>query len=123
MARHLLHQPPPLIRGRDVIETTVDVVDALLDAASDQTLMRLAERLVPFLPWVVDGQAASDDSWLSTADAAKYLDITVNALHKLTAARVIDFEQSGPGCKCWFKRSALDAYRRGVATSEIAKRD
>ena len=103
-------------------QATVDLVDALLDAASDQTLMRLAERLAPFLPRVEDRPAVSHDSWLSTANAAKHLDITVNALHKLTAARVIDFEQSASGGKCWFKRSALDAYRRGTVSSATAQR-
>jgi hypothetical protein len=95
----------------------VDAVDRLLGAASDQALTRLAERLAPFLTArQADGSGApEDDGWLSTADAAKYIGITANALHKLTAARAIDFEQSAPGCKCWFRRSVRDAYRRAVA--------
>jgi excisionase family DNA binding protein len=98
-----------------VTQPTVDVVDALFGVVSDQALMRLAERLAPYLPRVEHRPAGSDDSWLSTPDAAKYLGTTVNALHKLTAARTIEFHQAGPGCKCWFRRSALDSYRRGEA--------
>jgi hypothetical protein len=52
-----------------------------------------------------------DDGWLDTNHAAAYLGITANGLHKLTAGRLIPFEQDGPGCRCWFKRSELDAWR------------
>jgi hypothetical protein len=45
-----------------------------------------------------------------------HLGITTNGLHKLTASRSIPFEQDGPNCRCWFKRSELDAWRvRGGA--------
>jgi hypothetical protein len=36
------------------------------------------------------------------------------ALHELTAARAIEFEQDCPGGRMYFRRSALDAYRRGA---------
>jgi excisionase family DNA binding protein len=52
------------------------------------------------------------DSWMGAPAAAEYLALTVNALHKLTAARVIPFHQDGRGCKLWFKRSELDEWRR-----------
>lgn len=38
--------------------------------------------------------------------------MTANALYKLTAAHQIPFEQDGPGCRLWFKRADLDAWRR-----------
>ena len=49
---------------------------------------------------------------MDTKDAASYLGLTVHALHKLTAAREIPFEQEKPGAKCWFQRSRLDEWRR-----------
>jgi excisionase family DNA binding protein len=53
------------------------------------------------------------DGWMSTKEAAAYLRMTPNALHKLTAARSIPFSQpGGPGGKCYFLRSDLDEWRR-----------
>jgi len=45
---------------------------------------------------------------MTTAKAAAYLGINVNALHKLTASRSIPFEQARPRARCYFKRSELD---------------
>ena len=50
------------------------------------------------------------DSWMDAAAAAKHLAVSLNALHKLTAARLIPFHQEGPRCKLWFRRSELDAW-------------
>lgn len=83
---------------------------ALVAQLDDATLAELATRLAPFLP---RSEPAGDDAWLSTRDAAKYLGVSPNALHKLTAAREIPFQQDGPGARCWFRRSELDAWRRG----------
>jgi hypothetical protein len=57
------------------------------------------------------GSRTATDEWLSSAEAATHLDLTVNALHKLTAARVVPFEQEGAGCKLWFRRNQFDAWR------------
>lgn len=70
----------------------------------------VAERVAALLG---DQHAAQSDRWMSTKDAAVYLGLTPNALHKLTAARSIPFAQDTPGGKCWFLRSDLDAWRRG----------
>jgi excisionase family DNA binding protein len=67
----------------------------------------LARRLAPRFP---DTQPA--DRWLNSAEAAAYLGLSVTALHKLTSARAVPFSQDCPGGKCWFQRSALDAWRR-----------
>lgn len=53
------------------------------------------------------------DPWFDVKAASAHLGITPNALRKLVATRRITFEQDHPGCKMWFRRSALDAYRRG----------
>ena len=58
-----------------------------------------------------------EDGWLTAKQAAEYLALTLTALHKHTAARSIPFEQEGRGCKLWFRRSELDAWRRGEKLS------
>jgi excisionase family DNA binding protein len=83
----------------------------LLDELGPDDLAELAQRLAPYLP---TAPAPAPDRWLSTQDAADYLGITANALHKLTARRAIPFEQEKPGAKCWFRRADLDAWRTGA---------
>ena len=90
---------------------------ALIAQLDDDALAELAARLVPFLP---RPEPAGGDRWLNTRQAAEYLGISPNALHKLTAARAIPFEQERPRAKCWFRRSELDAWRRrGLTTMRI----
>ena len=84
---------------------------ALLAQLDDDALAELAVRLAPFMP---RPEPADQDAWLTTREAAKYLGVTPNALHKLTAARAIPFEQDAPGAKCWFRKAELDAWRRGT---------
>jgi hypothetical protein len=60
----------------------------------------------------------SQDGWLDSTAAAKYLGISRNALNEHTATRSIPFEQDGPGCKCWFERDQLDAWRMGGAAAK-----
>jgi hypothetical protein len=72
-------------------------------------LERLAERLIPHFEGKTQG---SDDRWISASDAAAHLGMSVHALHKLTAARQIPFEQDAPGCKLWFRRAELDRWRQ-----------
>jgi excisionase family DNA binding protein len=86
---------------------------ALVAALEDpETRERVAELLAPYLV----PTAPAQDRWLSTKEAAEYLGVTPNAMHKLTGKREIPFEQDGPGAKCWFQIADLDAYRRGVGT-------
>jgi hypothetical protein len=86
--------------------------DVVLDRLADVLAPRIAERLA-----ATDG--SEPDGWLNSKDAASYLGITPNAVHKLTAERAIPFEQEAPGCKCWFKRSDLDAWRRGSQAKHL----
>lgn len=85
---------------------------ALLDDLTADDLARLAERLAPFLRPA--DPPAGDDGWLTTKQAAGYLGITTNALHKLTAERRVPFQQSGPGARCYFRRAELDEWRRNT---------
>ncbi len=76
------------------------------------TLEALADRLAPLLAARQPAQPQTD-GWIDTKGAAEHLGITRTALHRLTAERTVPFEQDGPGTKCWFKCSELDAWRRG----------
>jgi excisionase family DNA binding protein len=82
------------------IQVTLD-----LDRLADLIAERVAERIL------AHGAGAAQGSWLTTREAAEHLGMTVNAMHRLTAARQIPFSQERPGGKCWFRRSDLDAYR------------
>ncbi len=88
---------------------------AVIEALDDQALGVLAERLAPYLEQ--QSSEATRDRWLSAKDAAAHLGISVQALHKLTAAREVPFEQDGPGCKLWFRRAELDRWREGGGPS------
>jgi excisionase family DNA binding protein len=89
----------------------MDVMFAELDDV--ELRRRLAELLLPYLEGPTTSSTAQLDPWFDTKQTAEYLGITRDALYKHTAARTIPFEQEAPGCKCWFKRSDLDAWRRG----------
>ena len=87
---------------------------ALIAELGPEDLAELAVLLAPYLP---RPETPADERWLSTREAAAHLGISANALHKLTAARAIPFEQATAGGRCWFQRSDLDAWRAGEATS------
>jgi excisionase family DNA binding protein len=91
--------------ARALIEA-IEEDPSALDALAAALAPRLADRLMQ--------PSEHDDAWLGSKQAADYLGITLDALHKLTAARRIPFEQEAAGCKCWFRRFELDAWRRGT---------
>jgi hypothetical protein len=76
---------------------------------------RVARRVVEMLREEGELNRAAIDAggWLDTRAAAAYAGCSVNALHKAMARREVEFEQDVAGGKAWFKRSALDAWRRG----------
>jgi excisionase family DNA binding protein len=82
----------------------------ILDALDEGDLAALAERVAPFLS---PSAPPADDGWLSTRQAAAYAGCSLNALHRAMAAREVRFEQSCAGGKAWFKRTDIDAWRRG----------
>ena len=90
---------------------------AILDALDSDpaAAAELADLLAPSLRLRLD-PVQPDDGWLDTKRAAEYLGLTTSGLHKLTAGRRIPFEQDGPGCRCWFKRCELDAWRERGST-------
>jgi Helix-turn-helix domain len=88
----------------EAAEVSFTLPPGLLDALAD----RLAPRVAALLQETTDV-----DQWLDSGQAADYLAMTRNALHKLTSAREIPFEQEAPGCKLYLKRSELDRWRQG----------
>jgi excisionase family DNA binding protein len=82
----------------------VDIPEALVSALADAIAERVASRLADSLP-------GSPDRWLTSTEAAEYLGLSVDALHKLTSTRSIPFAQDGPGAKLYFLRAHLDAWR------------
>jgi excisionase family DNA binding protein len=90
----------------------VEIARLVIDAArSDAALAAdLAAVIGPHLQPV-----PAPAGWMTTREAAAHLGLTLAALHRLTAARAVPFEQDAPGGKCWFQRADLDAWRRGGA--------
>lgn len=104
---------------------TADLALALVESLDDDALDRLAERLAPRL---ADRVGAVEDRWMGAKEAAEHLGVSLDGLHRLTAARRVPFEQDAPGCKLWFRRSELDAWRasgggRNASTALPASRD
>lgn len=80
-------------------------VDEALDRLADTLASRIAGR---------SGQPGEPgpEGWLTTRAAADYLGMTPAALHKLTSAGAVPFEQEAPGCRCYFNRDELDRWQR-----------
>jgi excisionase family DNA binding protein len=97
------------------MKESTEAMGALVESLDGRALDRLAELLAPRLEGLE--RSAEDDRWLAASEAARYLGMSLTALHKLSAARAIPFEQDGPGCKLWFRRSELDQWRRGGGPS------
>jgi excisionase family DNA binding protein len=81
------------------------ILDQLLDHIADHLAAVITERLV-----VSDNRS---DEWFDSRHAAEYLGMHRDTLRKLAAERAIPSEQDGPGCKLYFRRSDLDAWRHG----------
>ena len=90
----------------------IELARAVPASLHEDALDSLAERLAPRLARRLESVTRPKDGWLTAKGAAGYLGISVTALRKLSSARMIPFEQDGPGCKLWFRREELDAWRR-----------
>jgi len=78
-----------------------------VDRLAETVTAAVIERLQP----VLAGACPDADGWLDSKQAAEHLGVSVDALHRLTAARRVAFSQSAPGGPCYFRRADLDAYR------------
>jgi len=81
-------------------------------AGINQLIDVFAERVAAAIAAQLTAQHTTEDEWFDCRHAADYLGIHRDTLRKLAAARVIASEQDGPGCKLYFRRSDLDAWRR-----------
>ena len=104
----------PEAHGSLRADAASDLASIFIAALDEHALDTLAERLAPKLDPRLRPAAPRADDWLDARGAASYLGLTLNALHKHTAARTIPFEQNAPGGKLWFKRDQLDGWRRGA---------
>lgn len=95
----------PSLPSPEVAHVAAGVVDQLIDQLVDRLAAALAERLAR--------HGSKHDEWFDSRHAAEYLGVHRDTLRKLAAERAIPSEQDGPGCKLYFRRSALDAWRRG----------
>jgi excisionase family DNA binding protein len=85
--------------------TTADttLIDALIARLADEVAARLSQQ--------VNAPADDSDEWFDSRHAAEYMGVHRDTLRKLAAERSIPSEQDGPGCKLYFRRSDLDAWR------------
>lgn len=79
----------------------------------DQLLDHIADRLAAVLTARIAMTDERPDEWFDSRHAAQYLGVHRDTLRKLAAERAIPSEQDGPGCKLYFRRSDLDAWRHG----------
>ena len=92
---------------------SIELPETVLDAIAEMVAARVLERL--------DG-APREDRWLDAKQAARYLGLSVNALHKLSARRQLPAHQDSPGHKLYFLRSELDSWRSGGSAGAVATR-
>ena len=79
-------------------------LDQLVGQLADLVAAKVADRLSR-------PQTNAADGWMDTRRAAEYLGIHRDSLRRLAAERTIPAEQAGAGCKLFFRRSDLDAWR------------
>jgi excisionase family DNA binding protein len=90
--------PFEAVRVEGVLES---LLAALADRVADAVVARLGREERP-----------EPGEWLDSRAAADYLGVHRDTLRRLAAERTIPSEQDGPGCKLYFLRGELDAWRR-----------
>ena len=109
--RHLVERPSAMSAA--VIGERTGLVDQLLAQLADLVADAVAARLIA-------PRALGADEWLDTRRAAEYLGIGRDSLRRLAAERAIPTEQAGVGCKLFFRRSELDAWRCSGTAPTVA---
>lgn len=82
---------------------------SILDAVIEDIVERVASAVVSRLTASRDQEVGE---WLDSREAAGYLGVHRDTLRKLAAERTIPSHQDGRGCKLFFRRSDLDAWRQ-----------
>ncbi len=107
-SRSQLRALPTLTRrGFPPTPATVEV------SAIDGLISQLADRVAAMVVEQLSGTDERADEWFDSRHAAAYLGVHRDTLRKLAAERSIPSEQDAPGCKLYFRRSDLDAWRHG----------
>jgi excisionase family DNA binding protein len=99
------HLEPPQLKANEQADMTAVLISQVID--------RLAERIALVLVDLLGADERDSSEWLDCRHAAEYLGVHRDTLRKLAAERTIPSEQDGPGCKLYFRRSGLDAWRPG----------
>jgi excisionase family DNA binding protein len=93
------------------------------NAVLDRLVMQLAEVVAERVTAMLTApRHSAADEWLDTRRAAEYLGIGRDSLRRLAAERTIPTEQAGAGCKLYFRRSDLDAWRCSGASPLVVMR-
>jgi excisionase family DNA binding protein len=80
-------------------------------ALDDADVERIAARVVELLRAEKIGGQKSEDRWMTSAEAAEHLGLSLHALRHLVARRAIPYVQDRPGARIFFRASQLDAWR------------
>ena len=87
----------------------------------DQLLVQLADLVADRVLEQLGAPARQrEDEWLDTRRAAEYLGIGRDSVRRLAAERAIPTEQAGVGCKLYFRRPDLDAWRCSGSSPVVA---
>ena len=100
----LVDRDPTISSSKTQAAKANAVLDELVTHLADLVAAKVIDRLGRL-------ETAADE-WLDTRGASEYLGIHRDSLRRLAAERAIPAEQSGAGCKLFFRRSDLDAWRR-----------
>jgi excisionase family DNA binding protein len=95
---------PRHLRVMPTSEPDSDLISTLVAQLAEQVAARIAEQL--------SGPTEATDEWFDSRHAAEYLGVHRDTLRKLAAERAIRSEQDSPGCKLYFRKSDLDAWRQ-----------
>jgi excisionase family DNA binding protein len=110
----VIDRHPPLSGSPSQAAAGNLVVDELLAQLAELVAAKVLDRLAR--------QEADADDWLDTRGASEYLGIHRDSIRRLAAERAIPAEQAGAGCKLFFRRSDLDAWRRRGSATVVAIR-
>jgi len=94
---------PAPIRSHGAPAHVSGLLEEFISQLADRVAARIAEQ-------ATTPESVGND-WFDSMHAADYLGIHRDTLRKLAAERAIPSEQDGPGCKLYFRRSDLDAWR------------
>lgn len=104
-------------RQEEASTATTPATMAAVDLGALEGLLgRLADAVADRVVGMLTAGHGPRDEWLDARGAAEYLGVHRDTLRKLAAERSVPTHQDGPGCKLYFRRDELDAWRRSSRT-------